>query len=231
MMVGIRAAIGLFPLDVPLDPDAEEARRWVLAELSDPRYEAAKPSWFDRLAAAFWDWVTSLNVGGTTSPPGVLLAIVVLLLVAALVAAFLIFGVPALNRRSAVSGSLFGRDDERPAVAIRKAADEAAARGDWALAIEEAFRAIARGLAERTILATSPGTTVHGFAARAGSAFPDLAARLAAAADAFDRVRYLGQSGTENEFRMVAALEEELGAARAALPAPGSAPTAPAVIS
>lgn len=220
MIAGSPAVLGLLPVDVPVDPDAEEARRWILEELSDPRYEAAKPSWFDQLSAAFWDWLMSLGGEGTAGPPGLLLAIVALLVVGALVAAFFIFGVPALNRRSVVAGSLFGRDDERSAGDIRRAATEAAAQGDWALAIEESFRAIARGLAERTVLATSPGTTAHGFAGRAGTAFPELATRLASAAGAFDRVRYLGQDGTEDEFRMVAALEQELRVARAILPAP-----------
>lgn len=204
--------------DVPVDPNADEARNWILDELSDPRYEAAKPTWFDQLSSAFLEWLQSLLEGTGGGPSGILLAIVVVIIIAALVAAFLIFGMPALNRRSTVSGALFGTDDDRSAEAMRRAADAAASAGDWALAIEEAFRAIARGLAERTILATTPGTTAHGFAVRAGAAFPALVADLAAAADAFDRVRYLGKPGAEAEYRAVAALERELRAARVPLP-------------
>lgn len=203
---------------VPVDPDADEARHWILDELSDPRYEAAKPTWFDQLSAAFIDWLLSLFEGGAGGPSGVLLAIVVVVVVAALVAAFLIFGMPALNRRSTLSGALFGTDDERTAEQMRRAADAAASAGDWTQAIEEAFRAIARGLAERTILATTPGTTAHGFAARAGVAFPGLADDLVNSADSFDRVRYLGKPGTEAEYRAVVALERELRTARAPLP-------------
>ena len=33
------------------------------------------------------------------------------------------------------------------------------------------FRAVARGLAERTVLTVTPGTTASGFATRAGAAF------------------------------------------------------------
>ncbi|MHA6667392.1 DUF4129 domain-containing protein [Homoserinimonas sp. A447] len=210
---------GKAPADVPVDPNADEARNWILDELSEPRYEAAKPTWFDQLSSAFLDWLGSLLDGASGAPAGLLLAIVVVIIVAALVAAFLIFGMPALNRRSAVSGSLFGTDDDRSAEAMRRAADAAASAGDWALAIEEAYRAIARGLAERTILATTPGTTAHGFATRAGAAFPSLAADLAAAADTFDRVRYLGKPGSEAEYRAVAALERQLRSARVPLPA------------
>jgi hypothetical protein len=200
--------------EVPVDPEADEARDWILRELSDPKYEAAKPTWFDRLSAAIFEWFESLFTGTPAGPSPLLLAVIVVIVVAALVAAFVIFGMPALNRRSAVTGELFGDDDARSADTLRRDAAAAAARGDWSVAIEESFRAIARGLAERTILATTPGTTAHGFASRAGDAFPELASGLARAADSFDRVRYLGKAGTEAEYRQVAALEASLRAAR-----------------
>ena len=44
----------------------------------------------------------------------------------------------------------------------------------------------------------------------AAALLPALAAELAAAADSFDRVRYLGQPGSEAEYRAVARLEAEL---------------------
>ncbi len=200
--------------EVPVDPDADEARDWVLNELSDPRYEAAKPTWFDRVSAAIFEWFESLFSGTPAGPSPLLLAIIVVIVVAALVAAFVIFGMPALNRRSSVAGELFGEDDGRSAEALRRDAAAAAARGDWSRAIEESFRAIARGLAERTILATTPGTTAHGFASSASGAFPALASGLSDAADTFDRVRYLGKVGTEAEYRRVAELERELRSVR-----------------
>ena len=202
---------------VPVDPDADQARDWILDELSDPRYEAARPTWFDQLSTAFFEWLVSLVESGAGGPTDLLLVIVAVVVVAALVAAFLIFGRPALNRRSKVSGELFGREDVRTAEQMRQAADAAASAGNWTVAIEKTYRAIARGLAERTILATTPGTTAHGFSERASAAFPHLADGLAAAADSFDRVRYLGRAGTEAEYRAVAAVELELRTARIAV--------------
>lgn len=199
--------------DVPVDPGAEEARRWIIAELSKPAYQAAQPTWFDRLSAAFWQWLTSLQFGGGGAGWPVMLIIIVVV-AAAVIAAFLIFGAPRRNRRSAVTGALFGDDDDRSARAIRASADAAAAAGDWTLAIEELFRCIARGLAERTVVTTSPGTTARDFAARAGGAFPGFAVRLGTAASAFDEVRYLGRTGVEETYREVGALEVELRNAR-----------------
>lgn len=204
-------------VEVPVDPDADQARDWILNELSDPRYESAKPTWFDQLSSAFFEWLMSLVDSGAGGPSGLLLVILAVVVAAALVAAFLVFGMPALNRRSKVSGELFGRDDVRTAEQMRQAADAAASAGNWAVAIEEAYRAVARGLAERTILATTPGTTAHGFSQRAAAAFPLLSDDLAAAADSFDRVRYLDRPGTEEEYRAVAALELELRTARVAV--------------
>lgn len=208
--------IGLL-LDVPVDPDRPEARRLLAEELAKQAYQQAKPTWFDQLLGGFTDWVNSLQFGGADGPPAFGLLVALIVIAALLVISFLVFGLPRLNRRSRVTGSLFGEDDARSAAQIRMAAEAAAARGDHATAIAEMFRAIARGLAERTVLTTSPGTTAHDFATRAGVAFPALAAELAASAAAFDDVRYLGGEGTSAQYAVVDTLERRLRAARPAV--------------
>lgn len=200
--------------DAPVDPTGDEARKWIIEELSGPQYQAAKPTWWDLLSQAFWDWLDSLDLSGTGFLQGPLLAIVVLVIAAAVVAAFLIFGVPRLRRRSAVAGALFGDDEDRTSDQLRAAARSAAASGDWTLAIEELFRCLARVMSERVLVSTDPGTTATGFASRAGVVFPDFANRLVAEAAVFERVRYLGGSGTEVEYRDLIELERELQTAR-----------------
>ena len=211
------SAFGAFPLDVPVDPDAPEARRWLVEELSKAKYHPAaeSPSWLRDLLRSIQEWFASL-FDGISSPAGSPIWLVVLLVVVAAVAvvAFLIFGVPRLNRRSRESGELFGEDDERDAATLRRAATRAAEAGDFATAIAEMFRALARGLSERTIVTTSPGTTAHGFVREAAAAFPDAAVRLAGAADDFDRVRYLGAQGTAEQWTSISALERELRSAK-----------------
>ncbi|MGX5680744.1 DUF4129 domain-containing protein [Schumannella luteola] len=198
----------VLPFDVPVDPDADEARELLIQELSKPQYQAARPTLFDQIAQAFWDWLSGLQIGGVQGPPAFGLGLVLVLVAAAIVVGILIFGLPRLNRRSAVAGSLFGEDDHRDAAAMRRDARAAAAAGDWATAIAEMFRATARGLAERTILTVTPGTTASGFAARAATAFPSLGEEFAASARSFDEVRYLSREGTREQFDQVAALEE-----------------------
>ena len=211
------SALAAWAVGVPVDPDADEARRLLLDELSKAEYREAQPTWFDRLATAIGDWLQSLTVGSAGGPPGIGQLIVILVVVVALVVAFLVFGLPRLATRSRVSGSLFGDDDARDAAAIRRAAESAAGRGDFALAITEMFRATARGLAERTVLSTTPGTTAHDFAQRAASAFPDFDDALRDAAVAFDEVRYLGRDGSGTQYEAIAALERGLREAKPVL--------------
>lgn len=207
----LRAALYDVP---PLDPTAPEAKDLVLRELAKPEYAAARPTWFDQLASGFWDWLTSLQIVGDGGPPGLGIAIIVVIVVAGLVVAFLVFGLPRINRRSTVSAELFGQTDDRDAAGLRAAAGAAASRGDYVLAIEEMFRAIARGLAERTLVPVTPGTTARAFAASAGRVFDAHAAGLADAAAAFDDVRYLGGAGRREAYDAMVDLDRDLRAAK-----------------
>lgn len=211
---------GRLRLDPPLDPDAPEARRWVLDELAKPEYRAAEPTAFDLFAQAVRDWIASLfeGAGGLPAPALALIAVVV---VAALVGVgLLVFGPPRLRRRAGASAPLFDDGDVRDSAALRREAESAAAAGDWTLAIEERFRAIVRALVERELVRVHPGTTAHGMADAASGPFPDRTAELEAAATDFDAVRYLGRDGTEDRYRRIVALDGDLASSR---PAAGSA--------
>jgi hypothetical protein len=198
---------------VPVDPGAKEAQRLLLNELSRPEYRASQPTWFDRLSSAVFNWLSHLFV--PKGPAGAFpTAIVLVLVVVAIVVLFFVFGLPRLTHRSTVQGSLFGEDDSRSAAQMMSAARVAAASADWSLAIAEGFRSMARSLAERELVATFPGTTAHDFAIRAGAIFTLQAASLAAAADSFDGVRYLGAEGTEANWRAIEQLAAELLTAR-----------------
>jgi Domain of unknown function (DUF4129) len=203
--------------EVPVDPGAGEARRLLLDELSHAQYQQSQPNWLDRVATGFLDWLKSLNFGSAGGPPWTVLLVIAIVLVIGVGVAFLVFGAPRRDRRSAVSGSLFGDDDARDAAAMRADAAAAAGRGDFTLAIAELYRAIARDLGERTVLTVSPGTTAREFAVRAGRAFPTSADRLGNAAAAFDAVRYLGEIGTAQQYELVAALDRQIRATRPTL--------------
>ncbi len=210
------------PSDVPVDPDAPEAREWLLDELSKQPYQEAKPTFIDLLAQQIlnWfqdvlDWLGGATAGGPRTDVPVWLLAVLIPVAIILVLAFLIYGLPRLNRRSSVTGALFGDDDIRDAVSLRRAAERAAAAGDYSTAIAELFRSIARGLGERTLVSMFPGTTAREFARRAAVTFPEDADALATAALDFDGVRYLDRPGTVEQWDAMVALERRLRTARA----------------
>jgi len=194
----------------PLDPGRDEAYDWLVRELSKPEYEAAKPSLIDRIAQAIMDWFSSLMV----PQPGQLSAwvpvIVVVLVIAGVITAIALWGVPRRRRAARDAGTLFGDDDTRTAAELRKHARDAAERGDWDSALLDGFRALARGLAERTVVSILPGTTASGVAESARSAFPSHAAALRRAASDFDSVRYLDEHAGREHYEAVASLDHEL---------------------
>lgn len=200
----------------PLTPAPDEARRLLQRELSRGEYVAAQPTWLDRVADAFWDWLNGIRFGDVEGAPAVALVVVLIAVVVVAVVVLSVYGVPRLNRRSARVEALFGEADDRDADAMRAAAREAAARGDLDLAVAESFRALARSLVERDVLSVTPGTTARTVGASAGRLFPARAEALAAAATSFDEVRYLDRAGTEAAWRAISDLDLALRDDRAA---------------
>lgn len=197
-------------LEIPVDPDADDARRWLQDELAKPEYRAAEPTWFDRLMKAIGDWIGELFSSGGGVPQPVVIAVVILVVVALVVIGLLVFGLPRLRRRRAASAPLFDDGDTRDLAELRRAAEAAAQRGDWPLAIEERFRAVVRGLVDRELVRVYPGSTAHGIADASAAPLPEFAAELAAGAALFDQVRYLGRAGDAEGYARLTALDEAL---------------------
>lgn len=197
----------LVPFDVPVDPSAPDARELLERELVRPEYAAAQPTLLDRIGQAISEWFQSLTAptGGALS--GWVPIVLLVLLVVGIVVAFLVWGVPRLNRRSRADDGLFGADERRTAAELRKDAAAAAARGDYTAASLDAFRALARGLQERTVVTVLPGTTAHDFAYQGAAAFPDLSVDFGRAADGFDATRYAGAPGTQDLYRSLSDLD------------------------
>jgi len=203
-------------IEVPVDPDADQARDWLVEELAKTKYQerppAEPPTWIDDLLDAIRRFLDSLG-GRETVPFWVVLLVIVL--IAVVVVAFLVFGVPKLRARSSVAGDeLFEADDHRDAAAMRQDADAAARAGEWARAIAERFRAIARSLHERALVSTTPGSTAHDVARRAARALPAHADALETGAADFDAVRYLGDEGDRERYERMVALDRALQASR-----------------
>jgi hypothetical protein len=104
---------------------------------------------------------------------------------------------------------LFG-PQERSAADHRAAAEQFAAAGNWAAAIRQRLRAVARQLEEDAVLTPSPGRTATELATLAGIAVSELADEFRCAADAFNDVAYGARPGTEPAYRSIASLDDHL---------------------
>ncbi|MBD8080722.1 DUF4129 domain-containing protein [Cellulosimicrobium arenosum] len=172
--------------DVPVQPGADEARRWLVHELAKPEY-AQDPSLLER----FLDWFTGLFDGAPTLDlhRGLAALAVVAVVVVVAVVAYRVAGPVRLSRKGAPSAVVLDEDD-RSAAELRAAADSAAAAGDWATAVLERFRAVVRSLEERALVEPRPGRTAREAAEAGGDRLPDVAADLTTAAHLFDDVCY-----------------------------------------
>jgi len=200
--------------EVPVEPDSDQATDWLINELSKAPYQAAKPTLFDRVSRAFSDWLGSLTIGDGNTIPTIVLVVLIALVAIAIIAAIILYGIPRLNRKSRHDAILFGEADARTSSQLRDAAVQAAARDDCDSAVADMFRAIARGLSERTLVTMTPGTTAHGFAVRAARVLPECGDELAHSADTFDLVRYMRKPATRAQYEQLRALESRIRAVK-----------------
>lgn len=181
----------LRPMGPPLEPSADEARRWALEELANNIYN---PSEEPGVMSRLWQWFLSvldaLSADGMTAP--ILLPLLVLAGVGLAVGAAFLLGGPVRRRRLRRKGTSVEvlDDDERGSEVLFAAADAAAASGDFAAAIIERFRGLIRSLDERAILVDRRGRTAYEAASEASAAFVEQAQDLMGASALFDAVCY-----------------------------------------
>lgn len=195
---------------VPVEPDADTARRWVQQELLDPGYHQREPllqrllAWVEEQLRA----VPDLDM----SPLTALLVVVGLVLVAVLVALYVAGPVRAASRRRRTG--VLHADDRRTAADLRASADAAAQAGAWPTAVADRFRAVVRGLEERGLLDERPGRTAHEAARLAAAALPALADGLRRGGDLFDDVVYGEHPASADDDARLRALDDAVRAAR-----------------
>jgi hypothetical protein len=201
------------PVDAPLDPTSQEARRWLEEELAKSTYHP-QPGLLER----FLEWLGRLvSLTTESGAPAFLVPVVIAVVLAVL---FLVL-VRVLRREVGPSGAAEQRVLDVPDVdadTLRRRARAAAERGDWDTAVLDGVRTIARSAIERVLLDDAPGRTTHEVALALATPFPAEAGALLHAADAFDAVRYGHRRAGEDQARDVIALDGRLAAARPVRP-------------
>jgi Domain of unknown function (DUF4129) len=222
-MFGLLDATGL-GLDVPIQIDRQDAQEAARRELSKQIYQEAQPSLPARIVRWVLERLSGLLDRVSEATPGGWYGVVILLAVVVLI------GYGVMRRLGPIRGgpatraeaSLFGRE-RRPAAEYRADADAATARGDWASAVRERFRAVVRTLEERGLLDDQPGRTADEAAAAGGVMLPTLADDFAAAAQAFDSVLYGGRPATPDDDHRLRNLDHAVRTARPFVGRPRSA--------
>lgn len=212
----IFAAMGLEGARV--DPvGRDEARDMARRELEKQIYQRDKPSWLERTWNRFTEWLQELfnrasapNAAGNDGGWFSIIVIVLIVIVAVALVTWLLWG--RGNPRSRKKALL--EDEPSTALDHRSEAERYAAAEQWAEAIRERLRAIARDLEERAVLAPRAGRTADELAAEAGEAVPELADALRAGVRIFDDVWYGDRPGTREGYAQLSDLDERLRAAR-----------------
>ena len=203
------------PLDAPLDPSSDEARRWLEEELAKGVYNP-QPGLLER----FLEWLDRLTSASPAGgAPAVLLPVVIVVVVAVLALVL----VTVLRREVRRSGAGSGRVLDVPdidAATLRARARAAAERRDWDGAVLDGVRAVARSGVERVVLDDAPGRTAHEVALALATTFPSESQALLRAADAFDAVRYGHRRASQEQALDVLALDERLAGTRPATAPP-----------
>ncbi|MGI8328819.1 DUF4129 domain-containing protein [Actinomadura scrupuli] len=202
---------------VPAPIGRDQARDLARRELDKPIYHRDEPSVLDRFFDRVGEWLDSLfrqthGPGPGGGGGGVLAMIVIVVLILVVVGLVLWWARGGRNTKSEREALLEGT----PSAARdhRALAERHAAAGEWAEAIRERLRAIARGLEERVILDPRPGRTADELAAEAGVALPEHAEELMLGVRIFDDVWYGDRPGTEAGYARLKRLDERVQAAK-----------------
>lgn len=197
----------------PVRPDREQAQDWATRELSQARYQAARPGLIERALTWFGERLDAIDLGSGAPPWPALLTLMTLIVAVLAYATYRAGGLRRTATRRLV--------DVLPqtgttAAQHRAAADRHAAAQAWDLAVVERFRAIARELKEGGWVDPQPGRTAREMAWAGGAAVPELEADLLTAADAFDDVWYGHRDADAPQDLALRALDTRLRAGRAA---------------
>lgn len=193
----------------PLDPSADQARRWLRDELAKSQYHQA-----DSLLQRVSDWLVQLwhrltepvLSGGSTLST---LALVVLIVLIGVLLGWIATRVRREPQRGARPDGVLD-DPTLMTGDYRRRAAEALLGGRFEDALLDSFRAIAASAGERTLLDEAPGRTAHEVSADLAPSFPAHAAALARSADTFDTIRYGGQRATRAQAEAMQQLDHGL---------------------
>lgn len=181
------------PTPPPITRDG--ARRAAQEELSKPAYHAHDPSTTSRALQWLFGRIGHAFEVAARHAPGKGVGLVGVFVLVAVIVAVVAARVGRLRRTVNAPPPVFG-DEIAAASDHRARAQGYAHQQEWAQAVREWLRAIARELEERCVLDPRPGRTAAELCAEASAALPGAADELRLATSAFDAIWYGGRPAT-----------------------------------
>jgi hypothetical protein len=197
-------------LDAPIDLDRAEAARQAAAELANPAYRAAQPTWLERLVSWLMDQLSELVSRASAAAPGGWWGILGLAVVVGATVVLIRWRVGPIARNRTLELVV---DPAIPASEYRDRASRSAASGDWEEAVRLRMSAIVRCAEERGLAPNRPGRTVDEFADEICEVAPSAEGPVRRAVAVFDRVRYGGQPADEPGYVALVAADDVLASA------------------
>jgi len=201
------------PIDISREAAADAARR----ELSRYIYANEEPNLLWRAISWLRDRLADLAITLGDAVPIGRWALLILPLLVVIALAVIRWRVGPVAATRAVTGPVFG-PAVRTAAEHRAAAEEAAARGDFATACRERFRALVKDLEERTILDPRPGRTADETAREVAAVSPDAAGPVTTAARRFDEVQYGARPASADDYAAIGAADDAVRLLRPSVP-------------
>ncbi|MCT1658038.1 DUF4129 domain-containing protein [Brevibacterium luteolum] len=177
-------------MSTPLTPDRDEARRWVEKKLSEPEYRDADLSPLEKLGRAIDRFFGRLidSAVALDSPW-------TLLIIAAVIVVIVVLVIRRVRRGTSGGVDLAAFDLAQSAETINPqafwdAAQTAAGRGDYTLAVQNGVRAIFARFVAAGLIDMTAASTASELAGAAAAACPPAAADVHAAGALFDAVTF-----------------------------------------
>lgn len=197
----------MIPPDVPIDLDRQEAARQAAAELANPAYRSAQPTWLERLVGWLVDQASDLAGRASAAAPGGWWGILGLTIVVVVTVALIRWRIGPVTRAQSLDLVV---DPSISSAQYRDQSQRSAAAGQWEAALSQRMAAMVRGAEERGLAPVRPGRTVDEFALLMAEAAPSAAGAMNRAVVVFDRVRYGGRPADEQSYLTVLTADEAL---------------------
>ena len=185
-------------------------------EVAKRAYHRHDPSLATRALRWLWNKLGHLLEAGTRHSPGHAVGALLVVAIVAAVIVLILARVGALRRTPRADEAIFGTA-ETTADDHRKLARQFAASAQWAEAIREHLRAIARELEQRGVLDPRPGRTAAELCREASRELPALARDLSTATSTFESVWYGGRTATADDERLLRDLDDAIAGSHRSL--------------